>query len=140
MPRSVKYQSARKQNSSGATGHLIGMSTTFTTIGPPVNVASFGIGVAPGLFVGLDLAGMAVALIVVLCMSGNYVAGAAWPPVIQHFTQSAGWRPTYIGIGIFCLLTMLPLALVFWMPLTQCAWWAFVGARWLMPLHWFPPV
>jgi MFS family permease len=33
--------------------------------------------------------------------------------VIQHFTQSAGWRTTYIGIGIFCLLTMLPLALVY---------------------------
>jgi MFS family permease len=46
-------------------------------------------------------------------MSGNYVAGAAWPPVIQHFTETAGWRPTYIGIGIFCLLTMLPLALVY---------------------------
>src|SRR5581483_4578167 len=35
MPRSWKYQSARKQNSSGATGHLIGMSTTLTTIRPP---------------------------------------------------------------------------------------------------------
>jgi MFS family permease len=48
-----------------------------------------------------------------ICMSGNYVAGAAWPPVIEHFTQSAGWRATYVGIGIFCLLTMLPLALVY---------------------------
>ncbi len=48
-----------------------------------------------------------------ICMSGNYVAGAFWPPVIQHFTQSAGWRPTYIGIGIFCVLTMLPLAWVY---------------------------
>ncbi|MBN8510481.1 MAG: MFS transporter, partial [Burkholderiales bacterium] len=48
-----------------------------------------------------------------ICMSGNYVAGAAWPPVIQHFTETAGWRPTYIGIGLFCLLTMLPLALVY---------------------------
>ena len=48
-----------------------------------------------------------------ICMSGNYVAGAFWPPVISHFTASAGWRPTYIGIGIFCVLTMLPLALVY---------------------------
>jgi MFS family permease len=48
-----------------------------------------------------------------ICMSGNYVAGAVWPPVVQHFTQSLGWRPTYIGIGIFCLLTMLPLAWVY---------------------------
>jgi MFS family permease len=48
-----------------------------------------------------------------ICMSGNYVAGAFWPPVIQYFIDSAGWRPTYIGIGIFCVLTMLPLALVY---------------------------
>jgi sugar phosphate permease len=44
-------------------------------------------------------------------MSGNYVAGAVWPPIVQHFVDSAGWRATYIGIGVFCLVTMLPLAL-----------------------------
>ncbi|MEO7851229.1 MAG: MFS transporter [Rubrivivax sp.] len=48
-----------------------------------------------------------------ICMSGNYVAGAVWPLVIQHYIDSAGWRNIYIGIGIFCLLTMLPLALVY---------------------------
>ena len=47
-----------------------------------------------------------------ICMSGNYVAGAIWPPVIQHFIDSVGWRQTYIGTGIFCLVTMLPLALL----------------------------
>ena len=49
---------------------------------------------------------------VAICMSGNYLAGAVWPPVMQHFIDSAGWRPTYLGVGVFCLLTMLPLALV----------------------------
>jgi len=48
-----------------------------------------------------------------ICMSGNYVAGAVWPLVIQTFIDGAGWRSTYIGIGIFCLLTMVPLALVY---------------------------
>jgi len=48
-----------------------------------------------------------------ICMSGNYVAGAVWPPVIQHFVETAGWRATYIGIGIFCVLAMLPLAWVY---------------------------
>ena len=47
-----------------------------------------------------------------ICMSGNYAAGAVWPPVMQHFIDSAGWRATYFGIGVFCLATMLPLALV----------------------------
>ena len=51
--------------------------------------------------------GMAVAI----CMCGNYVAGAVWPPVMQHFVASSGWRATYLGIGAFCLVTLLPLAL-----------------------------
>jgi MFS family permease len=48
---------------------------------------------------------------VAICISGNYLAGAIWPPVVQHFIASAGWRQTYIGIGVFCLAAMLPLAL-----------------------------
>jgi MFS family permease len=44
--------------------------------------------------------------------SGNYLAGTVWPPLIQHFIETAGWRQTYYGIGIFCLVTMLPLALL----------------------------
>ncbi|MES2786206.1 MAG: MFS transporter [Pseudomonadota bacterium] len=47
-----------------------------------------------------------------ICMSGNYVAGAVWPPVMQFFIDSVGWRQTYIGIGVFCVVTMLPLSLV----------------------------
>jgi MFS family permease len=52
--------------------------------------------------------GMALAI----CMSGNYTAGAIWPPVLQHFIDIAGWRHAYIGLGVFCMLTILPLALV----------------------------
>ena len=52
--------------------------------------------------------GMAVAI----CMSGNYLAGAVWPPVLQHFIDSAGWRHAYMGIGVFSLLVMPPLALM----------------------------
>jgi MFS family permease len=48
---------------------------------------------------------------VAICMSGNYLAGAVWPPVMQHFIDSAGWRATYFGLAIFCVLTMAPLAL-----------------------------
>ncbi|MDO9411613.1 MAG: MFS transporter [Pseudolabrys sp.] len=49
---------------------------------------------------------------VALAASGNYLAGTIWPPVVQHFTAMAGWRATYIGIGIFCVVTMLPLSLL----------------------------
>ena len=45
-----------------------------------------------------------------ICMSGNYLAGALWPPVMQHFIDAVGWRQTYIGMGVFCLVAILPLA------------------------------
>ena len=51
--------------------------------------------------------GLAVAIIA----SGSYLAGTVWPPVVQHFIGTAGWRATYRGIGVFCLLAMLPLTL-----------------------------
>ncbi len=47
-----------------------------------------------------------------ICASGNYLAGTIWPPIIQHFLQSVGWRQTHVGIGIFCMAAMLPLALM----------------------------
>lgn len=47
-----------------------------------------------------------------ICMSGNYLAGAVWPPIMQHFIDSVGWRQTYIGIGVFCLISMPSLALL----------------------------
>jgi MFS family permease len=34
---------------------------------------------------------------VAICASGNYLAGAVWPPIVQHFVDSVGWRQTYIG-------------------------------------------
>jgi MFS family permease len=50
---------------------------------------------------------------VAICASGNYTAGAIWPPVAQHFVATYGWRATYIGIGIFCALSLTALALLF---------------------------
>ena len=50
-------------------------------------------------------------LAVAICASGNYVAGAVWPPIVQHFIETVGWRQTYTGLGIFSTITMLLLAL-----------------------------
>lgn len=49
---------------------------------------------------------------VALCASGNYLAGAFWPPVVEHLIRSYGWRTTHLGIGAFCLVSMVPLALL----------------------------
>ena len=47
-----------------------------------------------------------------ICMSGNYVAGAIWPPVTQHMVELWGWRSAYEAIGYFCFVSILPLAWV----------------------------
>jgi MFS family permease len=47
---------------------------------------------------------------VAVCASGNYLAGASWPPVLQYFFETSGWRATYIGVGTFCVLSMLVLS------------------------------
>ena len=52
--------------------------------------------------------GIAVAVIA----SGSYVAGTIWPPVVQRLIERVGWRHTYLTIAIFCVATMVPLALV----------------------------
>jgi len=51
-------------------------------------------------------------LAVAICASGNYLAGAFWPPVVERAINLWGWRATHIGIAIFCTATMLPLTLL----------------------------
>jgi MFS family permease len=103
----------------------VGLGGGFIAAGLAPGIVSFGI--VHGLLIGLlgtsatfsplmaDTSlwferrrGLAVAI----CASGNYLGGAFWPPIVQHFIETVGWRQTYIGIGVMCLLTMLPLALL----------------------------
>ncbi|HWS76524.1 MAG TPA: MFS transporter [Quisquiliibacterium sp.] len=48
---------------------------------------------------------------VAVCASGNYIAGALWPPIVQHGIETVGWRQTYVLLGIVCGLGMLALSL-----------------------------
>lgn len=48
---------------------------------------------------------------VALAASGNYLSGTIWPPLVAHFVASAGWRDTYLAIGLVSIAAMLPLAL-----------------------------
>ena len=47
---------------------------------------------------------------VAVCASGNYLAGTVWPPVVQHFVETVGWRHTYLGLAAFSAIVMLSLA------------------------------
>ena len=55
-------------------------------------------------------------LAVAICVSGNYVAGAFWPPVMQMLFDAYGWRTAYLIAGAFCVLAMVPLAWVLRQP------------------------
>ncbi|HEY9066128.1 MAG TPA: MFS transporter [Burkholderiaceae bacterium] len=48
---------------------------------------------------------------VAICASGNYLAGALWPPIVQHLIETVGWRQAYIGLGVLCAVAMPLLAL-----------------------------
>jgi MFS family permease len=52
--------------------------------------------------------GIAVAIVA----SGNYLAGTIWPPILQHAIETIGWRHSFMGLGAFCVVTMLPIALL----------------------------
>jgi MFS family permease len=82
-----------------AQGILIGLFGSATVFGPLLADTSRFFMRRRGLAVGI-------------CASGNYLAGTVWPPIIQHFIETVGWRATHIGVGLFCLVTMLPLAML----------------------------
>ncbi|WP_233259079.1 MFS transporter [Rubrivivax albus] len=49
---------------------------------------------------------------VAICASGNYLAGAIWPPLVQWGIEHHGWRDTYTALGLVCgvgLALLVPL-------------------------------
>jgi MFS family permease len=49
---------------------------------------------------------------VAIASSGNYLAGAIWPPLLSYLIAAYGWRATHLMIAAFCIVAMLPLILV----------------------------
>ena len=76
---------------------LIGMLGSSATFGPLVADVSLWF---------VRRRGIAVAIVA----SGNYLAGTIWPPLLQAAIEAVGWRQAHVGIGVLCVLTMLPLA------------------------------
>jgi MFS family permease len=48
---------------------------------------------------------------VAIAASGNYIAGAVWPPIVEAMIHHAGWRTTYASAAALCVVAMIPLAL-----------------------------
>ncbi|HEY8047642.1 MAG TPA: MFS transporter [Ramlibacter sp.] len=110
----------------------LGLGAGFIGAGLAPNLLLFD--VAQGLFIGLLGTSATFAPLVAdtskwfdrrrgialaICMSGNYAAGAVWPPVMQFFIGSSGWRATYVGIGVFCAISIPLLGLVLRRPPPQ---------------------
>jgi MFS family permease len=53
--------------------------------------------------------GSALALI----SSGSYLAGTVWPPLFERAIALYGWQATMIGYGLFAIVLIVPLALLF---------------------------
>ena len=75
---------------------LIGMLGSAATFGPLVADVSLWFEKRRGL---------AVAVVA----SGNYLSGTIWPPILTHAIETIGWRQAHMGIGVICVVTMLPL-------------------------------
>ena len=52
--------------------------------------------------------GLAVAIIT----SGQGLAGAVWPPIVQYFNDLVGWRGTFLYFAVFAAAAMVPTALL----------------------------
>jgi predicted MFS family arabinose efflux permease len=48
---------------------------------------------------------------VTIAASGNYLAGAIWPTIVERGAAIHGWRATHIAIGLFCTAAMALLLL-----------------------------
>ncbi len=80
-------------------GLVIGMVGTSATFGPLIADVSHWFRRRRGIAVAI-------------CASGNYLAGAVWPPILQAGITHIGWRQTSIYIGVSCICGMLPLILL----------------------------
>ena len=81
-----------------AHGLMVGLLGASATFGPLISDAALWFRKHRGIAVSL-------------CASGNYFAGALWPPVMQFFVDRVGWRGTFTGMGVFCLV-MVPVSLM----------------------------
>lgn len=79
--------------------------------------------------------GIAVAIVI----SGSYTAGAIWPPVLQHYFDTVGWREAYLNHAIFCVIAMPLLCLLLYRrPATLAADSVEATAGWKRPLGMAP--
>ena len=86
-----------------AHGLLIGLMGASTTMAPMVADTSLWFERRRGLAVGMVI-------------SGAYVSGMVWPPVLEALVDAWGWRDMYLAFGALTFLSLPLLALVLHRP------------------------
>jgi MFS family permease len=102
---------------------MIAIGLSISTLGLP-----WPLWIGHGLFIGLlGLGGINAPLYIyvsrwfdrrrgsalALISSGNYLAGALWPPIFEHAIAYAGWRETMLYYGLLECVIIVPLAALF---------------------------
>jgi MFS family permease len=102
---------------------MVAVGLTISTLGLP-----WPLWIGHGLFIGLiGLGGINAPLYIyvsrwfdrrrgsalALISSGNYLAGALWPPVFERAIAYAGWRETMLWYGLLECVVVIPLVAIF---------------------------
>lgn len=110
---------------------MIGLGLAISTLGPPLPLW-----IGHGLFIGLlGLGGINAPLYIyvshwfdrrrgsalALISSGNYFAGAFWPPIFERTITYYGWRETMLLYGALQIAIIVPLALLYFRPVPRPA-------------------
>lgn len=77
---------------------------------------------------------------VAIAAAGNYLAGVIWPALMPFVIDAHGWRFAYAGIGVICLVTMVPLILMLRRPAPREAFAGVSKARPAQPISISPRV
>jgi MFS family permease len=103
-------------------GASLGLGFVLAGLAPNLFVFSAAHGVLIGVGAGAGFAPMMAdishwfvkrrGLAVGVAASGNYLAGAIWPLLMNLTMPAIGWRGTYMAIGAFIAATVIPLALL----------------------------
>lgn len=103
-------------------GVALGAGYGATSVAPSIWVFSAGHALLIGMLGGAVTFGPLLAdishwfvrrrgIAVAIAASGNYLAGTVWPPIIDYLVHDVGWRETHQIIAIFCVATVVPMAL-----------------------------
>lgn len=102
---------------------MIALGLTISTLGP-----SWPLWIGHGLFIGvLGLGGINAPMYIyvsrwfdrrrgsalALISSGNYLAGALWPPVFEWTISTFGWREAMLWYALAEIVVVVPLALIY---------------------------